>query len=269
MWNTLICCILLVVILILCVSLNLLNIFALAKKATNSANNTILFISSQMYLISYIILLPLTLAGVLDPTRVISENYCYVQESITLGVVLMGFFLPSLNSFSRMMVVQTGHRNWCKQRHIIGIVSGFILAVISAVLIPMFTITGEGETIHIHGCHLWSTRIDSAMWIRVYTILVGLLLSVTIMVMSYGQIYRRVMSSVHSISRHSNYHGPMLPPQANQIETISAVAPSSEVNPGPVYSDRHTEKNERQKGKDLFVSLNVNLQFQMVAIVRH
>ncbi|ELT97856.1 hypothetical protein CAPTEDRAFT_204378 [Capitella teleta] len=228
-WNTALCASLLILILTICLIFNTLNAVTLIRKKSSSSNSAIMLLSSCMSLISYAILLPLTLAGVAAPKTIITENYCYVQESLTLCVVLLGFFLPSLNSLNRMIVVNTGLRNWCKPRHLIGFILGFVTVVALSLLIPLFLVKEEGATIHEHGCHLWSARVDPSMWYRVYTILIGLAVCITTMILSYAQIYRKVVASTNSISNHTDQMVPTaysvtVNPNSSERAAISSVS---------------------------------------------
>ncbi|ELT90627.1 hypothetical protein CAPTEDRAFT_192014 [Capitella teleta] len=233
-WNTALCASLLILILTICLIFNALNAATLIHKKSCSSNSVIMLLSSCMSLVSYVILLPMTLAGVAAPKPVITETYCYVQESLTLGVILLGFFLPSLNSLNRMIVVQSGQRNWCKSRHLAGFIFGFLAVVTLSILIPLFTVKEEGSVIHEHGCHLWSVRVDPAMWFRVYTILTALALCMVTMLLSYTLIYLKVVASTNSVSNHD---GPCFAKRCS----VSAIANSSNatINPNPA-NRRHS-----------------------------
>ena len=196
-WNVWICFILICLCFCGCAFLNTFIAVSLRKKQAVSSNYKILFMGSLTSLFFYIILLPTTLAGVADAKNVISERYCYLQETFNFCVIIVSFFFASLSCLNRMIVVVTNKKNWCQRWKAFLTMLLLVFILVFVTTVPYFTLSDED-----HGCHLWSSRIDDAMWIRIFIIIGFLIICIGVVIGSFAKIYHHVLQSIAKVTSH-------------------------------------------------------------------
>lgn len=151
-----------------------------------------------------LLFLPLATIMIADPP-LIKEETCYIQEIGTFIVLYASLLFPSVLSVDRLDVIQRPRRRLFNRTKIICIM---LVASIVSILLGFFPLVIHNDS---HGCHLWSTRVDSAIWQYVYMLLICVSFSLIIMVYSYIQIYIYTKTHVDSLGKHKTLNsGPTM-----------------------------------------------------------
>ena len=166
-----------------------------SRKLTSVTVGSFLVAVSVKNLIALFICLPLTSAMIISPS-LISRITCFVHETLTFVVLFLGLLFPAVLSIYRYDVVV-----YTKKRLLTRARVNFLLIILTVVsmllaLIPFFELD-------VHGCHLWSTRVDDAVWSYMYAMTACLMISVLAMVICYVGIYRYTRTHVENIEMRS------------------------------------------------------------------
>ena len=155
-----------------------------------------------MNYISYLVIQPMTISALLD-SSLLSENFCYVQETLTFIYVIVSLFTPAMVSIDRLDLVVRHNRRILNLPRTVLTQLVFLGIALTLTLVPLFTITESGDIVHNHGCHLWSERVDRFVWYQLGCIGIALLLSTSIMMGCYIHIFLKAKRSVDSVASHA------------------------------------------------------------------
>ena len=165
------------------------------KKIGTSAINPVLLATSTKNLLAIGTCIPIAVVMICMPDT-ISEVTCHIQENITFIVLFGGFLYPALLS-----VVQCDHarQQFGQKRK-----PAFIWAIlaVTTLLIVVLGIQGLFDAEDLHGCHLWSRRVDAVVLTYIYSVVIAAFLSFVTMGTSYFFIYKHATA-------HGNSERPM------------------------------------------------------------
>lgn len=214
MWNVVSSLIVLVVNEIIGVCANGFILYTIYHKQIGTQTvSPILTVMAIKNLIALLVLLPLAAIMISKPHLIIEET-CYIQEIGTFTVLYASLLFPSVLSVDRLDVVIRPRRRFFNRTRIS---CTMLIASVVSVLLGFFPLVIHDDH---HGCHLWSTRVDEAIWQYIYMLLICVSFSLLVMVYSYIQIYRYTKNHVNSLGKHQTIISGMAMPKHQGGKTV-------------------------------------------------
>lgn len=204
-WLLALCVFMLVVVGMVGLVANTLDLYAtfyvLRKHRFKKTTLLSVFIMCLQLLPFYFLLIPMTVVGVVAP-RVLNETFCYAHETLTYTVIMIGCSSPALSSLDKLdSVVNHGKRLFnCKRLTIAFLVLSTLAFGVN--IVPLFIWVEEDGWFHEHGCHLWSSRVDTFVWYQIFAVATVLVLSCVIMIFSYSKIFLATRARVQAMEAH-------------------------------------------------------------------